>query len=191
MQNVSGHFLIHYMNSRVNKILIVLLSFTVLSIFFIPFCWIFFVGNGDDPGHWKKLYLVEDWVLLMFYLPFVILWTIYLMRTKTLNLGVFKFLLVVTAFITFAVSFLSGLMLSQDYETSWGMLLSLFIFPLLIALLINRNILLRQNETAANNAAILWAHQKPLENLAILLLHFGHVPTVVTTQKMTRWPFVI
>jgi len=131
------------MNARVNKILIVLLSLTVLSIFILPFCWVFFVGDGADQGDWKKLYLIEDWLSLMFYLPFVILWIIYLIRSKTLNLGVFKFLLVGTAFITFAVSFLSGVMAAQDYEPSWGVLLSLFIFPLLIAFLLNRNILLK------------------------------------------------
>lgn len=131
------------MNSRANKILIGLLSLNVFLIFLLPFCWVFFVGDGDDQGHWKKSYLIEDWISLMFYLPFVILWAIYLMRTKTMDFGIFKILLVGTAFLIFAIAFLSAAMPGQDYEPSWGILLSLSIFPLLIAFLINRNILLK------------------------------------------------
>jgi len=131
------------MNLRVNKILKVLLSVTNLSIFLLPFCWVFFVEDGDKQGNWTKLYLIEDWISLMFYLPFTILWIIYLIRTRTLNFSVFRFLLIGTAFITFAVSFLSIAMVAQDYQTSWGVLLSLLIFPLLIVFLINRNILLK------------------------------------------------
>jgi len=93
------------MNSRVNKILIGLLSLIVLLIFLLPFCWVFFVGDGDDQGHWKKSYLIEDWISLMFYLPFVILWAIYLMRTKAMDFWIFKILLVGTAFLIFAIAF--------------------------------------------------------------------------------------
>jgi len=139
--HVSCHSWIHYMNSIVNKILTVLISLTVLSIFCLPFSWVFFVG--DTEGHWKSLYLVEDWMSLLFYLPFVVSWGIYLVRRNILNFNLFKFFLIVTAFITFAVSFLSGAMIAQDYEPSWGVILSLFIFPLLIAFLINRSILMR------------------------------------------------
>jgi hypothetical protein len=131
------------MNSRVNIILIVLLSLIALSIFLIPFCWVFYAGDRDDQENWKKLYLIEDWLSLMFYLPFVILWAIYLIRTKTLNSRIFKILLVGTAFMIFIVSFLTGAMPGQDYEPSWGIFLSLFIFPLIIAFLINRNMLLK------------------------------------------------
>ncbi len=129
-----------HMNLRIDKILIVLISLTSLSIFLLPFCWIFFVGE-EDQGQWEKLYLVEDWMSLMFYLPFVVLWGIYLMRAKYLNFSIFKLLLGLTAIITFGVSFLSSAMLAQDYQASWGVFLSLCLFPLIVAFLINQSIL--------------------------------------------------
>lgn len=129
------------MNSRANKILLVLISLISISIFVVPFGWVFFVGEESGEGHWKKIYLIEDWMSLIFYLPFVVLWTICLIKTNVLNSGIFKFLLGLTAFVVFAVSVLSSVILAQDYKPSWGVLSSLLIFPLLVGFLISQSIL--------------------------------------------------
>jgi hypothetical protein len=91
------------MNSSVNKILIAAISFTVLSIFLLPFAWVFSVEVDD--GKWKKVYLAEDFLSLLFYIPFIVLWSVYLIRTKFLSFVIFKILLIVTAFATFIISF--------------------------------------------------------------------------------------
>jgi len=131
------------MHSALNKLLTGLISITIVFIFLLPFSWIFYVGDADANGHWQKMYLLEDWISLMFYLPFVILWAIYLIRTSIFNSFFLKFLLLVAALITFVISLLSAVLPAQDYEPGWGILISLFIFPLLVALLISRNIILK------------------------------------------------
>jgi hypothetical protein len=129
------------MTSRLNKILIAAISLTVLSIFLLPFSWVFSVE--DDAGKWEKVYLIVDLLSLLFYLPFTILWSVYLMRTKVLSFVIFKVSLIVTAFATFIISFFTSVIPGQDYEPGWGVVLSLFIFPLFITFLVNRNILMK------------------------------------------------
>lgn len=129
------------MNSSVNKILIVLISLSILSIFLLPFGYVYNVEDKEE--HWEKLYLLEDWFSLIFFLPFVILWGIYLLYPKILKSGLLKFVFIVTGLLAFWVSFSTCTMLAQDYEPSWGALLSLLTFPLFVAFLINRRTLMK------------------------------------------------
>ena len=134
------------MNSIANKILLVLISLTCLSIFLLPFASVF---DPSDQGEWVYLYLPEDWFSLLFYLPFVVLWIIYLVWKRIRNFLIFKILLVATAFVSFAVSFLSVGILAQDYVPGWGVFLSLLLFPMLVVFLVNQGILDRAKRKAA------------------------------------------
>jgi hypothetical protein len=136
------------MKSTLHKILVALISLVTLSIFLLPFCSIFFVGDVGE-GSWNLMYLVEDWVSLLFYLPFVALWSIYLVRMRVLSSRPFKILLGLTALLTFIVSFLSAYLPGQDYEPYYGVLSSLLIFPFVMVFLINYNALTKARRNAS------------------------------------------
>ena len=128
------------MNSILNKILLILISLVTLSIFVFPFCSVFFPGDENEE-RWMLLFLIEDWLTLLFYLPFAALWCIFLLRKRVMNFFIFKFLLGISAFISFIISFSSVTMLAQDYEPHIGVILSILIFPLFVIFVINQGVL--------------------------------------------------
>jgi len=119
-----------------------------LSVFLLPFCTVFF---PEDEGHWGLLFLVEDWLTLLFYLPFTALWCIYLVRKRVMNFFIFKFLLGISAFISFIISFSSVTMLAQDYTPHIGVILSVLIFPLFVIFIINHGILNKVKQGAGSS----------------------------------------
>ncbi len=125
------------MHSKLHKFLTVLVSLVSLSIFLLPFSSVYSVGNEGVQGFWKSVYLTDDWISLSFYLPFFLLWCIYLIKMPLLNSKLFRFLLALLALVAFALSLLSAGMPAQDYEPQYGVFLSLLILPLLVLFLFN------------------------------------------------------
>jgi hypothetical protein len=137
----------NFMTSILNKILLILISLATLSIFVFPFCSVFFPGD-ENEGRWMLLFLIEDWVSLLFYLPFTVLWCIYLVRKRVIKFFIFNFLLAISAFITFIISFSSVTLIAQDYEPHIGVILSILILPLFVIFVINHGILIKLNQNA-------------------------------------------
>jgi hypothetical protein len=137
------------MNLRLKRILKILVSLVTLSILVLPFASVFVVTDDGIEGHWKTLYLIEDWLSLVFYLPFVLLWCLYLIRTQILRSATFKTLLCSSAFITFSISFLSSIMIGQDYEPRYAVLSSLLIFPLIVVFMVIEHSLSKARPTVS------------------------------------------
>ena len=127
--------------SVMNSILLILLSCTSIVIFFVPFVFVFVPKENDDNDNWQSKYLTDDWLTLLFYLPFVILWSIYLLTNRKPNSAIYKFLLFLAACTTFCMSFMSVSMLSQDLEPAIGVFISLFILPFLAGYMITEHLL--------------------------------------------------
>ena len=137
------------MNSKLYNIFIVLICLATLSIFLLPFASVFSVDGEGKLGRWRPFYLIEDLKTLLFYLPFVMLWGLFLARKRLLNSNSFKIMLVLSAFISFTVSFLYSSLLTQDFEPLYGVLISIMLFPLLILFLTNNRVWAKQKRNAS------------------------------------------
>ncbi|MFT3935791.1 MAG: hypothetical protein QM726_19340 [Chitinophagaceae bacterium] len=127
------------MNPTLSKVLLFLISLVLVLVFVLPFAWVIVITKNDE-AKWKRLYLVEDWATLIFYLPFVILWVIFLIKKEVLSVSIFRFLLALTAFFPFFIS-AESIVGGQDYQPDWGVFSSLLIFPLAACfLLANRRL---------------------------------------------------
>lgn len=124
------------MKARINTGLIVLLSVVSALLFFLPFASVFLVQGEHTRGEWESLYLYEDGFTILYYLPFVLLWIIYLIRPVIIKSIGFKILLTAAALITFMMSNSSANMLAQDYQPDLGTYCSLSIFPLFVLFLL-------------------------------------------------------
>jgi hypothetical protein len=117
--------------------------------FLLPFASVVHVDDNSHSTNWKSMYLVEDLTSLLFYLPFAVLWTAYLINKRMLNAASFKILIGIAALATFIVSFLSLIMISQDYEPYIGVIVSLLLFPLFVIFVINQGLLLKTKQNAS------------------------------------------
>ncbi|MBS1512115.1 MAG: hypothetical protein JST86_14800 [Bacteroidetes bacterium] len=117
----------------------VLISVIIIVLFILPFGNIIDTGNDSNQGLWIAEYLWEDWLTLSFFLPFILSWIILLTWPRAFKKILFKILLGITAGFVFLISGSSVAMAGQDYEPSIGAMLSVFIFPLYIFLLIFKN----------------------------------------------------
>ena len=95
---------------------------------------------GDESGKdedWKSSYVLDDFVLTVIYVPFAILWVIFLLIKKDWLKKILKFALVGLSILYFILAFLSLTMISPDVLPYFGVYVSILILPLLSVHLIN------------------------------------------------------
>lgn len=136
-QSSSYHIISLQMNLRtIHKTLLISISIISILIFCIPFNFVFYEGSDiAENNGWHLSCLFENPVSTIIYMPFTLLWYIFLfMKNKKLKI-IFKALLTISGLISFFISSLSFILLSPDYEPYIGVFISLLILPFFICFL--------------------------------------------------------
>ena len=127
------------MTSNLNKILLISLSTICILIFFIPYSSTYIVGDNDRRSMWSNTYLIDDPILLSFYLPFTIVWFSFLFVRKKFAGKIFNIGLWILSLVTFLPFIFSMLFVAQDFEPMIGIIISGLIFPLFSLFTFNNN----------------------------------------------------
>ena len=111
---------------------------TCPCVFLLPYSLVYYIGDesGKDED-WKSSYVLDDFVLTVIYVPFAILWVIFLLIKKDWLKKILKFALVGLSILYFILAFLSLTMISPDVLPYFGVYVSILILPLLSVHLIN------------------------------------------------------
>lgn len=115
--------------------------FTYLFLFLnfvLPYGYIYSHNSEFDELKWTKSYVYQDINLILFFLVYTFL-TVSIDYLKNKSLGKkLLFVHLIISFIFSSLSFLSILLISQDYMPGIGNFLSIFLFPLSMSIYISK-----------------------------------------------------
>ncbi len=115
---------------RLNSLLKIIITIICVLILILPFYEVY-TSETEEILFWKKIYIVNDWGLLMVYFPFILLWFInMIVKKQKVNL-VINVLLLALSILYFLYNLNFFISTIQDLTPSYGLFLSLFLFPLL------------------------------------------------------------
>ncbi len=123
----------------INKILITLLSATLIISFCIPYCSVFNPTGKIDNEGWENSYIIDDIILITLYTAFGMFWLAYLLLRKSILKTILKLVLIVLSILFFTIALENLVFTAQDFRPGTGFYISVFILPLLTYFLINSN----------------------------------------------------
>ena len=126
-----------------------------LLLFLVPYSN---VSIPDDDlvkdQEWKATYVWQDGILTIIYIPFGLFLCFYfLLKPKPLK-NIVKFILIALSLFYFILSLGDLTVPIQDFVPSWGVVISMMLFPIFIIFLISVNLLDKKNKSQASNGLI-------------------------------------
>lgn len=108
----------------------IFISVVVISLMFLPYAFTLKFTGVEDNAEWGYLYLWEDEVLLMMFVPFFLLWPWYLLQKKKWQIVILSLL----SFFYLGNSLGSLALPMQDFIPSAGIILAGSLFPCMVLL---------------------------------------------------------
>lgn len=114
-----------------NNKFINILNISILLTLILPYSSVYMGGlSENNPLTWKPQYVYEYFELMILFIPIVILTIGFQLIKYNIWRKIVLGILVFTSGICTFLSFLSTVLPTQDFHPSWGLLLSMIIFPL-------------------------------------------------------------
>lgn len=119
---------------KIDRVLLALLTLLYVLLFALPYNNVLY--SVDDPTkeqNWTTAYIIDDELLLISYISLFMVLLIYILVERKLVKVIAKFISIGLSFFLFFISTYSVVMPIQDYNAGWGVIVSLFIFPIVLA----------------------------------------------------------
>lgn len=109
------------------------LNLLFLLLIFLPISEVFSVQHEEGDGIWEKQYIFNNIYYAFLFIPMIISW-FYLQFSRKNDINILvKMILFITSFLGFGLACMNIILPGQDYISSFGILILLFLFPCLIA----------------------------------------------------------
>lgn len=109
--------------SIIQKLLAIAISVICILLFLLPYSEVFF--PEEDHEGWRYAYILNDIILSGIYIPYAVLWILYLAIKNKIARNVLTVLLVALSGLQLFIAFGSVVFIAQDYVPSYGALLAL------------------------------------------------------------------
>lgn len=106
------------------------ISIALIALLVLPYAFTLKFTGVEDNADWGYLFVWEDELLILMFVPFLLLWVWYLLSRKNWQIMILLFL----SFCYFGNSFGSAIIPLQDFVPSAGILLAASLFPLTLFL---------------------------------------------------------
>lgn len=106
------------------------ISIAFIALLVLPYAFTLKFTGVEDNADWGYLFVWEDELLILMFVPFLLLWVWYLLSRKNWQIMILLFL----SFCYFGNSFGSAIIPLQDFVPSAGILLAASLFPLTLFL---------------------------------------------------------
>lgn len=108
------------------------ISVLCLLLLIVPYSSVYVADDSTSEGTWAAVYVLDDLLLNIICLPFVLLWFIYLLLRNSIAKKIINVALLAAATFYCLTVLASGG--GQDWEPHVGAYLSLLLFPFLLGL---------------------------------------------------------
>ncbi len=131
----------------ITKLFIGVITLLLIILAFVPYANVFIPDEFPEDQWWRPSYVWDDPILSLIYILFALLWIAFLFMKQPKARKAIMVVLMVVSFCWLVLS-LGGLALAvQDFDPSYGVFISLLLFPSFITYLIISRILNRSNGT--------------------------------------------
>lgn len=124
-----------------HKALVILITVIMLLTAALPYCKIFTAPNENTKGGWMYSYVWSDWILMPLVITLAVCWCLYLLLKERMIQKIVKIGMLLAAAGLLFIALEGVVFISPDYLPYYGLVLSALIFPLLIVLLLLKNLL--------------------------------------------------
>lgn len=101
------------------------ISMALIALLVLPYAFTLKFTGVEDNADWGYLFVWEDELLILMFVPFLLLWVWYLLNRKNWQIMILLFL----SFCYFGNSLGSAIIPLQDFVPSAGILLAASLFP--------------------------------------------------------------
>lgn len=106
--------------------------------FLVPYATVFIPDDRlPEYEYWQESYLLNDGISAAIYIPFVLVWVVFLFLKKGMLRAVFKFTLLCLSGFYFLMAAATMMMPAQDLVPNYGVVVTLMLFPLVVFYMIN------------------------------------------------------
>ncbi len=106
--------------------------------FLVPYGTVFIPDDRlPEDEYWQDSYILSDEISAAMYVPFVLLWVVFLFLKKGMLRAVFKFTLLCLSGFYFLGAAATRMMPVQDFMPNYGVIVTMMLFPLVVVYMIN------------------------------------------------------
>lgn len=121
-----------------HKVLTLCISIVTLLMFLVPHATVFIPDDRlPEDEYWQDSYILSDEISSAIYIPFVLVWVVFLFLKKGMLRAVFKFTLLCLSGFYFLMAAATMMMPAQDLVPNYGVIVTMMLFPLLVFYMIN------------------------------------------------------
>ena len=115
------------------KFIKIIITILFALLFTLPYCYSFapWVTHSSADNGWVNLYILTNIELSLLFIPYALLWFIFLMIKSTQLIKIIYMLFFGLSLLLFISSFLSFVMPLLDYSPSYGVLVCCLFFSIL------------------------------------------------------------